>query len=80
MEIEKALCETMNLGVLARGRVKGEFLWRQRWGSCVATLMGFRLSRFRGRDAETVLEEAILNVTAFPCCCSELPELGMHQS
>jgi hypothetical protein len=79
MEIEKALCEAMNLGVLARGRVKVEFLCGQCWGSCVATLMGFRLSRFRGRDTETVLEEVILNVTAFPYGCSELPELGMHQ-
>jgi hypothetical protein len=46
---------------LARGRAKLEFVWKHLRGTCVATLMGFRLTRVRCKDAVTDLDEAMLN-------------------
>jgi hypothetical protein len=46
---------------LERGRAKLEFVWRHLRGTCVVTLVGFRLTRARRKDAVTDREEAILN-------------------
>jgi hypothetical protein len=45
---------------LKRGRAKPEFVWKHCRGICVETLIGFRLTRLRCKDAETDLEEAML--------------------
>ena len=46
---------------LKRGRAKPEFVWKHCRGICVETLIGFRLTRLRCKDAETNLKEAMLD-------------------